>query len=133
MKHAFGLGLGLAVLMAVPAVAAAPAAVDVTGTWTVAGEVQGVAVNETCTLAQAADGKITGTCDVAGMAKYDTTGTVKDQTVVFVHGGTYEGNALTMTYTGKLGSDGALTGTVDVDPYSVTGSFSAKKADAATK
>jgi hypothetical protein len=119
--------LGLAMLIAVPAIAAAPASVDITGTWAVSGDVQGVGVSETCVLAQAADGKLTGSCDVQGMAKYDATGTVTDKTVIFQHAGTYEGSALTLTYTGKINSDGGITGTIDVDPMAVTGSFSATK------
>jgi hypothetical protein len=122
MKRWFGLAL----MMALPAVAAAPA-VDISGIWTLAAEVQGVGVDETCTLAQSADGKLTGTCDVNGMAKYDTTGTVTDKTVTFHHAGTYQGTDLTMTYTGKINADGGMTGTLDVDPMAVTGSFSAKK------
>ena len=124
MKQWFGLAL----MMALPAVAAAPA--DIAGVWAVSGEVQGVTVSETCTLTQAPEGKLAGSCDTSAGGKFETTGTVTDKTVIFQHGGDYQGTKLTMTYTGKLGTDGAMTGTVDVDPFSVTGSFSAKKSDA---
>ena len=115
-------------LVAIPAAAAAPA--DVTGTWAISGEVQGVAVVETCSLKQSADAKITGSCDTS-TGKYDVTGTVENGTAAFHHGGKYEGNALTITYTGKLGDDGSMAGTFYVDAYDVTGSFSAKKSVAA--
>jgi hypothetical protein len=126
MKYWFGLAL----MMAVPAVAAAPANVDITGTWSLAAEVSGVSVAETCALTQSTDGKITGSCDTP-TGKYDTTGTIADNTATLQHGGVYDGTKLVMTYTGKVGSDGAMTGTLDVDPFNVSGSFSAKKGEAA--
>jgi hypothetical protein len=134
MKLGSGLGLGLAMLMlmAVPAVAAAPG-VDITGTWALAADVQGVSVTETCTLTQSPEGKLTGSCDVNGMAKYATTGSVTDKTVIITHAGEYQGQGLTMTYTGKVNSDGGITGVLDVDPMSVSGSFSATKAAAPAK
>jgi hypothetical protein len=133
MKHGLVLGFGLAMLMAIPAVAQAPASADVTGTWVITGDVQGVAVSETCTLTQGADTKLAGSCDVDGMGKYDATGSVTDKTVIITHGGTYEGQPLTLTYTGKINSDGGFTGTIDVDPMAVSGSFSAKKKAADAK
>jgi hypothetical protein len=127
-----GLGFGLAVLLAVPAFAQAPAGASITGTWLISGDVQGVGVSETCIVTQATDGKLKGSCDVDGMGKYDATGSVTDKTVIITHPGTYQGQDLTLTYTGKINSDGGITGTIDVDPMAVTGSFSAKKSDAAT-
>lgn len=124
--------IGLAFLVAVPAVAAAPSDIDVTGTWTISGDVQGVEVPETCTLTQK-DVALTGSCDT-NTGKYDTKGKVDGKTVTFSHGGKYDGNDLTLTYTGKLADDGSVSGTIDVDPFNVSGSFTAKKgAAAATK
>jgi hypothetical protein len=133
MKHGLVLGFGLAMLMAAPAVAQAPTGANVTGTWAISGDVQGVGVSETCTLTQGADAKLTGSCDVDGMGKYAATGSVADKTVIITHAGTYQGQDLTLTYTGKINSDGGFTGTIDVDPMGVSGSFSATKkaADAA--
>ena len=112
----------------IPAAAAAPGDVDLTGTWTLKGEVSGVSVMETCTLTQK-DTTLTGKCDTS-TGKYDTTGKLDGKTATFKHGGTYQGTDLVITYTGKVGSDGAMTGTMDVDPFNVTGSFSAKKGTA---
>ena len=125
MKQWIAIGL----LMAAPAVAAAPDDVDLNGTWALSGEVSGVQVIETCTLTQK-ETSITGSCDTS-TGKYDTTGKIDGKTIVFKHGGKYEGTELTITYTGKYGTDGALNGTMDVDPFNVTGSFSAKKNGAA--
>ena len=119
--------MACALLMALPAIAAAPD--DVTGTWSFTGEVQGIAVLETCNFTQA-DTALTGSCVTEG-GKFDTKGKVDGKTVTFSHGGKYNGSDYIITYTGKLGTDGAMTGTMDVDPFAVTGSFTAKKGAAA--
>lgn len=113
-----------AALLATPAFAqTAPA--DVAGTWNISGDVSGVAVVEACTFAVAADGALTGSCDVQG-TKWPTTGSVKADTVTFTHSGKYNGDDYTIVYHGKL-DKGALTGGMDVDPFGVSGSFSATK------
>lgn len=120
--------MACALLMALPAIAAAPD--DITGTWAFAGEVQGIAVLETCNFT-VADTALTGTC-TTDSGKFPTVGKVDGKTVTFHHSGKYNGDDYVITYTGKLGTDGAMTGTMDVDPFSVTGSFTAKKSPAAT-
>lgn len=120
---------------AMPALAAtAPRAVapdvDVSGTWSISGEVQGVGVEETCTVVQQ-DTVLTGSCDTS-TGKYDLKGKLDGRTATFSHGGKYQGSDLTITFTGKVATDGTMTGTMDVDPFNATGSFSAKKSDAAT-
>ncbi|MGI4756415.1 MAG: hypothetical protein ACRYGF_06145 [Janthinobacterium lividum] len=127
MKHV----IALALFAALPAAALAPADVDLSGTWTVAGDVQGVAVEETCTLVQQ-DVVLTGSCDTSS-GKYDVKGKIDGKTATFSHGGKYQGSDFVMTFTGKIGADGAMTGTMDVDPFNVTGSFSAKKGAAPAK
>lgn len=119
--------MACALLMSLPALAAAPD--DVTGAWTFTGEIQGISVIENCNFAQA-DTALTGSC-VTDSGKYDTIGKVDGKTVTFHHAGKYNGDDFTITYTGKIGTDGAMTGTMDVDPFSVTGSFTAKKGAAA--
>jgi len=104
---------------------------DVTGDWTIAGEVQGVGVDEVCTFVQT-DAKLAGSCELTGK-KYDTTGSVDGKKVVFKHGGEYNGDPLTLTYTGVMADDGSLSGSIYVDPMAVDGSFSAKKKVAAAK
>ena len=123
MKH----WIACAVIVAAPFLAQAQAPANAAGVWSSVGEVQGIAVTETCTFTQDADAKLTGSCDVEGK-KYPTTGNVKDQTVIWQHAGNYQGTDFIITYTGKLGSDGAITGTMGVDPFNVDGSFTSKKA-----
>ncbi len=119
--------MACALLMALPAIAAAPN--DITGAWSLTGEVQGIPVLETCSFTQA-DTALTGSCTTES-GKYDTKGKVDGQTVTFSHAGKYNGSDFVITYTGKLGTDGAMTGTMDVDPFAVTGSFTGKKGAAA--
>lgn len=116
--------IALAFLAAVPAVAAAPDT-TVSGTWTISGDVQGTAVEESCTIVQQ-DLLLTGSCDTQS-GKYDLKGKVDGKTVSYSHGGKYEGSDFVITYTGKLADDGTIGGTMDVDPFNVTGNFTAKK------
>ncbi len=123
-----------ALAAAMPALAAtAPRAaapdVDLSGTWSISGDVQGVGVEETCTVVQQ-DAALSGSCDTS-TGKYDLRGKLDGRTATFSHGGKYQGSDLTITFTGKVGADGTMTGTMDVDPFNATGSFSAKKGTAA--
>jgi hypothetical protein len=99
----------------------------VPGSWTITGDVQGYAINETCTFTQASD-KITGSCVSEGKT-YDTVVTIDGPKVVFVHGGEYEGKALTLTYTGTYNDKGDLGGAIDVKPLGYDGTFTAKKTE----
>ena len=119
----------VALALAAPLVAQTPAPVNVAGVWDIGGDVSGVEVVEHCTFVQAADATLSGSCDVQG-AKWPTTGIVKGMEVSFQHNGKYNGDDYTITYHGKL-DKGAMTGTMDVDPFGVSGSFTATKGAAA--
>jgi hypothetical protein len=99
----------------------------VPGAWTISGDVQGYPINETCTFTQAKE-KITGSCITDGKT-YDTTVTVTDKKVVFVHAGEYEGQTLTLTFTGTYNDKGELSGDIDVQPLNYDGTFTAKKTE----
>lgn len=101
-----------ALVFAVPAAAA-----DLSGSWTIAGDVVGNAVNMSCAFTQ--DGaKVTGACD--GVT---TTGSVTADKVTFQH--TQQGYEL--TYSGTLDATGSsMKGEIAV--AGVTGTFSATKA-----
>ena len=119
--------------VAVHAIPAPPAADTVSGLWRVTGDVMGNPINEVCTLKQ--DGvKLTGICkntDAADAKPFDVTGEVNAGKITFSHGGEYQGQALTMTYSGTLAATKELKGSVDVQPFGVTGTFSATPASAA--
>lgn len=101
----------------------------VPGSWTITGDVQGYPINETCVFTQDKD-KIAGSCKDAEGKAYDTTVTVNDKKVVFVHGGEYEGQALTITFSGTYNDKGELAGAIDVQPLNYDGTFTAKKTEA---
>ena len=100
---------------------------SLSGTWRVTGDVVGNPVNELCTLTQAG-GKLTGSCkntDELNAKAFDVTGEVKDGRVTFSHGGTYQGDPLTLTYRTTMASAKALQGNIDVQPFGVSGTFTA--------
>ena len=99
---------------------------ELTGDWTITGEVQGTPINDACTLVHT-DAKLAGTCMLGGK-QYETTGSVDGKKVIFKHGGEYNGDPLTLTYSGAVADDGSIAGSIMVDPMNVDGSFSAKKA-----
>jgi hypothetical protein len=102
---------------------------ELTGSWKITGEVQGVPIDDACALVHA-DAKLTGSCMMGGK-QYETIGSVDGKKVTLKHGGEYNGDPLTLTFTGVLADDGSIAGSIMVDPLNVDGSFSAKKAVAA--
>ena len=98
---------------------------DVSGDWAITGDVQGVGIDDACTLVQT-DAKLAGSCTLVGK-KYETTGSIDGKKIILKHAGEYNGDPLTLTYTGTLADDGGFSGSIYVDPLAVDGSFSAKK------
>jgi hypothetical protein len=99
---------------------------NLTGTWTTQTEVQGIAVNETCMLKQAADGIVSGTCDTPG-GKFAVTGKVNGANVTFSHPAAYQGEDMTVSFFGKLDSPASITGSIDMQPINAGGAFAMKK------
>jgi hypothetical protein len=63
MRHATLMSM----LLMLPLATASIAAADLSGKWTIDGDVAGNPVNLTCAVKQDADAKITGNCQVNGM------------------------------------------------------------------
>lgn len=112
------LALGPAAFAAVPA--------SISGTWVTQTEVQGIAINETCVLTQAADGGLTGVCDTSG-GKFKLTGKVDGTTVNFSHPAAYQGEDATVSFYGKLDDAETISGSLDLQPFNAGGAFSMKK------
>jgi hypothetical protein len=108
---------------------AAPTADTLAGAWQIKGDVAGNPLNEVCTIKQTGTA-LSGTCTRETDAPQPLTGEVKDGKVTFKHGGDYQGQELTITYTGTLASPKELKGTVDVQPFGVSGDFTATPAPA---
>lgn len=103
---------------------------SVAGNWKVTGDVVGNAVDLNCTFAQ--DGaKLTGSCKATGADKSsDITGSVDDKKVTWKFDTTYDGRQITLTFNGTLDASAQLKGDIDVQPFGVTGEFSASKEEA---
>ncbi len=126
--------LSLALLAALHATPAAPAAAadSLSGTWRITGDVSGNPLDQTCTLKQAAD-SLSGSCIGQTGETLALTGEVKDGKAVFRYKSDYQGTALTVVFTATSYSAKALKGTMDVQPFGVSGTFSAVPATAAAK
>ncbi len=108
------------------AVAGAAGPANISGTWMTQTEVQGIAVNETCLIAQAADGKLSGTCETSG-GTFKLTGTVNGTSVNFTHPAAYQGQDSTVSFFGKLDDETSISGSLDLQPLNAGGSFAMKK------
>jgi hypothetical protein len=94
-------------------------AADLTGNWSIDGDVQGNAVNLACVVQESADAKISGKCQVNGI-ETEIQGTAKDATFRFWF--TVQGYEL--TYNGTLEGD-SIKGSIEV--AGATGSFNGKR------
>ena len=115
MKPVLPILLVAALTLSVTAVAAA----DLSGKWTIDGDVQGNPVNLTCDV-QEADAKIAGKCQVNGMEPTELEGTVKDSAFKF----SFTVQGYTLTYTGTVEGD-TMSG--DIEVSGATGKFSGKR------
>jgi hypothetical protein len=97
------------------------AAADLSGKWTIDGDVQGNAFTLNCTVKESAGASLSGQCEVNGMTS-DLTGTVKDTDVQF----SITVSGYTLNYTGKVAGD-TLSGGIEVSGAS--GTFSGKRAN----
>ncbi len=99
---------------------------DVSGKWSTQTEVQGIAINETCVLVQAADGKLSGTCDTSG-GKFKLTGKIDGANINFSHPAAYQGDDCTVSFFGKLDDAETISGSVDLQPLNTGGAFAMKR------
>ena len=99
---------------------------DLTGQWSLHNSIEGNESDEDCTFSQA-DNKITGSCKTAEQTM-KVTGSLDGKKVSFQYNAEYQGSTLTLTYNATVDNPESFSGTVDVDPYSVSGQFTAKRA-----
>ena len=109
--------------------AALAAAPSLTGNWNVHISVAGTDMDMTCAWTQS-DGKLTGSC-TEPQGTVQLTGSVVDNKVTWTYNSQYNGDPITLTYAATLDGSKHITGTVDVEPYAVTGDFTATPAPAA--
>ena len=95
----------------------------VAGHWKVHNSIAGNESDQDCTFS-VADNKITGTCKSEDR-NMPVNGTVDGSKIMWKLETEYDGNPLTLTYTATLDESEKIAGSVDVQPYGVTGEFTA--------
>jgi hypothetical protein len=117
-----------ALLLASPAFAAPT---NLTGHWAIHDSIAGNESDLECKLV-VADNKITGTCK--GTDKdLQVTGTVDGKKVTWQYESDYNGSPITLIYTATLDDPGKIAGSVEVQPFGVTGDFTAAPAKEPSK
>jgi hypothetical protein len=96
---------------------------NLTGHWAIHSNVAGNESHQECKLV-VTDNKITGTCK-AQDKDVQVTGTVAGNKVTWQCESDYNGSPITLIYTSTLGDSGKIAGTVEVQPFGVTGDFTA--------
>ena len=127
MKKLLATGL---VLFASTGIAAA-AAPSLTGKWAVHQSIAGNDNDSECNFVET-DNKLTGTCK--GPEKdLEIKGSIDGKKVTWQYEADYNGTPLTAKFTGTLDDSGKISGTVDVDPFGVSGDFTATPTKTADK
>jgi hypothetical protein len=98
----------------------------IAGEWNIHQSIAGNENDENCTFS-VAEGKIAGTCKVNEQTP-KVTGTVDGKKLTWNFNVEYQGSTLTLTYTASLDDADKFTGSVDVQPYGVSGDFTAQRA-----
>jgi catechol 2,3-dioxygenase-like lactoylglutathione lyase family enzyme len=102
------------------------AAPNLTGQWTIHNNIAGNENDQICDLA-VADNKITGSCKSQDK-DLPVMGTVDGNKVTWQFQSEYNGSPLTLIYTATLDNSGKVAGTVEVQPFGITGDFTATPA-----
>ena len=110
-------GLVLVTLSLLPA---GTTVADLSGNWTIDGDVQGNAVGLACVIAQATDAKIAGKCQVNGSETTEIEGAATDAGFKFA----FTIMGYTLTYTGTVEGD-SMNG--DIEVAGANGKFTGKR------
>ncbi|MGB6191717.1 MAG: hypothetical protein WBF42_04555 [Terracidiphilus sp.] len=110
----------------------AAGAPSLTGDWSVHNSIAGNETDQPCTFTQK-DNAISGTCKSSEGKDLPVTGTVDGNKVTWKYDSEYNGSPLTLVYTATLDDSGKIAGSVEVQPFGVTGDFTAAPAKTADK
>jgi hypothetical protein len=102
-----------ALAFAIPSIACAA---NVAGTWNFQLTTDQGAIPVSCTLTQAADNAVSGTCGGGMMAPSPTTGAVTGDDVTFNYDVDFGGTPLHVVYTGHVAADGSIAGNFAAGP-----------------
>jgi hypothetical protein len=106
------------------ATSAFAASASLTGQWSIHNNIAGNESDQQCKLVQA-DNKITGACKTADGGEAQVTGSIDGNKATWKIDMDYNGTALTLTYTGTVDDAGKVAGSVEVQPFGVSGDFTA--------
>jgi hypothetical protein len=119
-----------ALFFAASAFAAAPP--NLTGDWTIHNNIAGNESDQPCKFVLA-DNKLTGTCKSQEDKDVTVTGSLDGNKLTWKYESEYNGTPLTLVYTATLDDSGKIAGSVEVQPFGVTGEFTAAPKVAAAK
>jgi hypothetical protein len=97
---------------------------NLTGQWSIHQNIANNESDQKCTFTQQ-DKAITGTCKSAEGKDLAVTGTVDGKKVTWKYDSENNGTPLTLTYTATLDDSDKISGNVDVQPFGVSGDFTA--------
>jgi hypothetical protein len=102
----------------------AAGAPGITGQWSIHNSIAGNDSDQQCAFT-VADNKINGTCKGNDDKTVQVTGSIDGDKLTWKYEMDYNGTALTLVYTATGGDADKITGSVEVQPFGVTGDFSA--------
>ena len=97
---------------------------SLTGQWAVHNSIAGNESDQNCTFAQT-DNKLGGSCKSSEGKDLAVTGSIDGNKVTWQYDSEYNGSPLTMVYTATLDDSGKIAGNVEVQPFNVSGDFTA--------
>jgi hypothetical protein len=109
----------------------AAGAPGLTGQWSVHNSIAGNESDQECKFIQT-DDKLTGSCKSADK-EVQITGGLDGKKVTWQYESEYNGSPLTLVYTATLDGSEKISGSVEVQPFGVTGDFTATPAKDAAK
>jgi len=110
----------------------AAGAPSLTGTWSIHNSIAGNESDQACKFVQT-DNKLTGTCKSQEDKDLPITGGLDGKKLTWQYESDYNGSTLTLVYTATLDDSGKITGSVEVQPFGVTGDFTATPSKEAAK
>lgn len=94
-----------------------------TGQWKVHNSIAGNEGDEECAFTQT-EKELAGSCK-SDQSTVQITGTIDDKKQTWKYESEYNGTALTLIYTATVDDIAKISGTVEVQPFGVTGEFTA--------
>jgi hypothetical protein len=109
----------------------AATAPSLTGQWSLHNSIAGNESDQQCNFVQT-DNTLNGSCKSEDR-EVKITGSVDGNKVTWKYDSEYNGSPITLTYTATLDDSGKIAGSVEVEPFGVTGDFTATPTKEAAK